>query len=317
MHRDVPLNEIVDNPFQPRSEFDATAIRSLADEIKAEGFWNGTLQGRRNARGQVELVFGHRRLRALKLLKVPSARVEILDLTDAQMSLRALAENLQREGLTDLEKSDAVKRTVEIERARRKANGEPERGAIQVVADRLGLAAEWVGTLCNISLSMDRKERDVIEAGHLTAKTAHAAKQWGGSEYVQTLARQGKDRTRSKPTHTTVAAMRSAVNAAPEPIREKLKEEVVAGKLERPDQVEARARRLASDRVRREKEPPPDLRVVILDWTDELKGWNTKLKTVAPYMDYVDEVPSIANRFRGALEQLIDTAKELLKEARR
>src|SRR5215831_2304979 len=147
MHRDVPLNEIVDNPFQPRSEFDATAIRSLADEIKAEGFWNGTLQGRRNARGQVELVFGHRRLRALKLLKVPSARVEILDLTDAQMSLRALAENLQREGLTDLEKSDAVKRTVEIERARRKANGEPERGAIQVVADRLGLAAEWVGTL--------------------------------------------------------------------------------------------------------------------------------------------------------------------------
>src|SRR5215831_14378032 len=151
MIKNVPLSEILDNPFQPRSTFDRDAIRSLADEIEAEGFWNGTLQGRRNARGQIELVFGHRRLRALRLLKTPSARIEILDLTDAQMSMRALEENLQREGLTDFEKADAVRHAVELERTRRKEAGEPERGAIEVVAKRLGLASQWVSSLCVIS----------------------------------------------------------------------------------------------------------------------------------------------------------------------
>jgi len=98
MHKDVPLTEIIDNPFQPRTTFDRESIHSLAEEIQAEGFWNGTLQGRRTKTGKVELVFGHRRLRALRHLKVPSVKIELLDLTDAQMALRSLEENLQREG---------------------------------------------------------------------------------------------------------------------------------------------------------------------------------------------------------------------------
>src|SRR4051812_20415223 len=109
MATDIPLNDIVDNPFQPRTSFDPAALQSLAKEMEAEGFWRGSLQGRRKD-GKVELVFGHRRLRALRLLNTPSVSVEILSLTDAQMALRSLEENMQREGLTDLEKADAVKR---------------------------------------------------------------------------------------------------------------------------------------------------------------------------------------------------------------
>src|SRR4029434_303669 len=113
--KQIAIDDISDNPFQPRSTFDPEALQSLADEMKAEGVWSGTLQGRRTDNGTVELVFGHRRLRALKLLKAETVPIEIVDLTDAQMALRSLEENLQREGLTDLEKADAVKRAVEIE----------------------------------------------------------------------------------------------------------------------------------------------------------------------------------------------------------
>ena len=316
MYKDVPLSEIVDNPFQPRTTFDEATVRSLAEEIKAEGFWNGTLQGRRNARGRIELVFGHRRLRALKLLKVPSARIEILDLTDAQMALRSLEENLQREGLTDIEKADAVKKAVEIERNDRKARREPERGAVQVVAARLGLSKEWVSELCEISSAMADKDRTAIEAGHVTAKTAHAAKKWGGSAYVSTVAKQGKQAAKDgsvpKPTHMTVAAMKKAVEAAPEPVRETLKEKIVTGAIATPGEAVAAARRMASTHVRREKEPPPDLRAVIVTWTHRLNDWEKQMREVVPYMEYVEGVPAVARDFRKALDKLIATAKDLL-----
>jgi len=320
MIKNVPLSEILDNPFQPRSTFDRDAIRSLADEIEAEGFWNGTLQGRRNARGQIELVFGHRRLRALRLLKTPSARIEILDLTDAQMSMRALEENLQREGLTDFEKADAVRHAVELERTRRKEAGEPERGAIEVVAKRLGLASQWVSSLCVISESIDSEERAVID-GAISAKTATLAKKWGGKKYMRSLVRQAKDAAKpdakiSKPTENTVAAMKRAVAAAPEKDRAKLEEKIFAGDLVTPEKVEQSARSMKAAQVRREKEPPPDLKVVIVGWTEDLKTWNEKLATVLPYMDYVDEAPGIAKPFRSALERLIETATKILKASR-
>src|SRR5262245_26794202 len=310
--KDVLLTEIVDNPFQSRTIYDPEAIRSLAEDIKAEGFWS-PLQGRRNGDGKIELVFGHRRIRALRLLKIPSVLVDILPLTDEQMALRSLEENLQREGLTDFEKADAVHRLVEIEKQQRKKSGKPERGAIQIVVDRLGFARSWVSELCEISERLASKEdRSIVKEGEIAEQTASQAKQWGGETYLKTVARQGKQASKGgtlKPTHETVRAMKKAVADAPEPIREKLKKEIFSGKLTLPSKVEERARRLMTERIRRTKEPPPDLRAVIIGWTRELMAWSEKMAQVAPYMDYVEEVPDIAEPFYAALRQLIATAR--------
>jgi ParB/RepB/Spo0J family partition protein len=320
MYKDVPLTDVVDNPFQPRSVFDHTAIQSLADEIKAEGFWNGTLQGRRNARGQVELVFGHRRLRALRLLDMPSARIEILDLSDAQMALRALEENLQREGLTDFEKADAVRQAVDLERKRRTDAQEPERGTMETVAKRLGLAPGWVTTLCKISLSIEKDERASVD-GWITAKTTLLAKGWGGKRYVKTLVRQAKAAAKpqakiSKPTENSVAAMKRAVAAAPEDIRPKLEDKIFDGDLVSSAEVEQSARSMKAAQVRRRSETPPDLKVVIHGWTEDLKEWNEKLTTVLPYIDYINEVPQVGERFRAALGKFIETASRVLAASR-
>jgi ParB/RepB/Spo0J family partition protein len=311
----IPLKEIVDNPFQSRTTFDPVDLQSLADEIAAEGFW-GSLQGRRTKNGKVQLVFGHRRLRALRLLNTPSVSVEIVQLTDGQMALRNLEENLQRQGLTDLERADAIKRAVDIVKAEREAAGKPAQGAVREIAQRLGLVEQWVGTLSRISESMDSKDRAPIEAGHLTAKTAFAAKEWGGKAYLQTLAKQGQKATTEgtilKPTHMTVAAMRKVVRQAPDAVQEKLKTLIVAGEIVTPTDADQRARQLASSHMRRQKEPPPDLRIVIVGWTHRIDEWVKDMREVVPYMAYVEKVPAIAESFRTSLRQLIETAQELL-----
>ena len=175
---------------------------------------------------------------------------------------------------------------------------------------------QWVFTLCKISSSMDEKIRVPVEAGYITAKTALAAKEFGGDAYVKTLAKQGKEAATTgdvpKPTHMTVAAMAKAVKQAPEPIREKLTALIVEGELATPAAVEQKARRLAAERTKRNKQPPADLKVVIVGWTHRLNDWEKEMRDVAPYMDYVEEVPKIAADFRAALTRLIDTAKKLL-----
>jgi hypothetical protein len=241
----------------------------------------------------------------LRKLGVKTIRMDVVDLTDEQMALRCLEENLQREGLTDLEKADAVAHAISVmEKAGVK-------GPTRRVAERLNLDHGWVSTLRKISVSMDTTNRKQVEAGFLTAKTAMAAKEWGGDEFVATLAERGKEAAKdeatiSKPTHTTVAAFAKAVKSIEdEQIRERVKKEVVSGKIDSPDDVVPRARRLSSAKVQREKLPPPDLKVVILRWTEEMKDFTAKLKEVKPYMEYVEESEGIAKGFRKAARALV------------
>jgi ParB/RepB/Spo0J family partition protein len=316
--KQIPLDDIVDNPFQPRTDFDQTKLQSLADEMKAEGFWSGTLQGRRTKNGKIELVFGHRRVRALKLMQAETVPIEIVDLTDAQMALRSLEENLQREGLSDLEKSDGVKQAVEIERARLRNDGKSESHAIEKVASRLGLGVEWVRTLCEISATIVGKNRELVEAGYITAKTAHLAKAWGGDAYVKTLAEQGKEAAKktsvvSKPTEHTVAGMKKAVREASESVQDKLKASIIAGEVTTPAEAVQKGRRLAAERTRRNKLPPEDLETVIVGWTHRFEDWTQQLKEVVPYMEYIDGKPEIATPFRAAVKEFIATAKDLLE----
>jgi hypothetical protein len=75
--QDVPVEQIDDNPFQPRVEY--SGIEELAADIAA----NGLLQvpkGRRTADGRVQLQYGHRRLRAIIALGWTTMPVEVQSL---------------------------------------------------------------------------------------------------------------------------------------------------------------------------------------------------------------------------------------------
>lgn len=318
MATSISLDRIVDNPFQSRTTYDRESIQSLAEEMKAEGVWGTVLQGRRTKTGTVELVFGHRRLRALRVLNVKTVPIEIVDLTDAQMALRSLEENLQREGLTDLEKADAVKKAVEIARKELRAAGQKESQAETEVAQRLGLSRAWVNDLCRISSGMPDKIRGHIGAGHLTGQTALRAKDWGGDAYAKTLAQQGKQAATTgdvpKPTHMTVQAMKKVVNAAPEPVRERLKDAIIAGEITTPAEAEQKARRLAAERTKREKPLPADLNTAIVGWTRRYRDWADQLKKeLIPYLAYIEYVPaSLVKPFQAAQGAFLETAQEAM-----
>jgi len=108
----IDLALIDDNPYQPRLSYHRKDIDELAHSIKTHGLLQ-VPPGRR-VDGRVELAFGHVRKRAFaKLAKKEPEKwhqmpVDIRGLTDDQMALFALEENLKRRDITPLETARAV-----------------------------------------------------------------------------------------------------------------------------------------------------------------------------------------------------------------
>lgn len=99
---DLPLENITDNPFQPRTHFNEEALKELSVSIKELGVIQ-PVTVRKMKGNQYELVSGERRLRASKLAgldRIPS----YVRLANDQESLEmALVENIQRQDLDPIE----------------------------------------------------------------------------------------------------------------------------------------------------------------------------------------------------------------------
>ena len=100
---ELPLDDLSPNPYQPRSSLSEEALGELVASIREHGLLQPLVVRSRDAGW--EIVAGERRWRALKLLGWKSAPVIVRDLTDEQMLLVALVENLQREELSALEEA--------------------------------------------------------------------------------------------------------------------------------------------------------------------------------------------------------------------
>ena len=111
--REIKVEKIVPNKYQPRTEFSEDKIIELAESIKQ----NGLLQSitvRSIGNGFYELIAGERRLRALKYLNTRTTKAIVKELTDDQMATLALIENIQREQLTPIEEAHAYQELLSI-----------------------------------------------------------------------------------------------------------------------------------------------------------------------------------------------------------
>ena len=111
--REILVEKIVPNKYQPRREFTEEKIKELAESIKQ----NGLLQSitvRDIGNGFYELIAGERRLRAIKYLQYPTTKAIVKELTDEQMATLALIENIQREELTPIEEAHAYQELLSI-----------------------------------------------------------------------------------------------------------------------------------------------------------------------------------------------------------
>lgn len=110
--KNVPLDQIVPSPYQPRTIFDDEKIEELCQTIKTHGVIQPIVVRARD--GKFEIIAGERRFRAVSKLEMDTIPAIVREFNDSQAASIALIENLQREGLTSIEEATAYMKLIEL-----------------------------------------------------------------------------------------------------------------------------------------------------------------------------------------------------------
>jgi ParB family transcriptional regulator, chromosome partitioning protein len=111
---EIPLSSIEPPNWQPRQKFEQDRLKELAFSIKSHGLLQPLVVEKEG--DEFRLISGERRYRALKLNKANTVPVRILGtLTQEERIQIQIAENLQREDITPMERSRAVYRLFQMQ----------------------------------------------------------------------------------------------------------------------------------------------------------------------------------------------------------
>lgn len=209
----VNIKDIRPNPYQVRQSMDPERLKQLAAEIKETGLWKGAIRARQ-IDGHYELVFGHRRLEALKLLGEKRIDIEIVQLDDSQMATQALVENLQREGLTDFEKAEGIKRLFGV-------LGSSQN--VKKLANMLGYSEATIYDFQRMA-ELDAKTKAAAQEAHLGRGVIRRAEQIGGAEFVRVAAAK-------KLKMDELLALQTELAKLPEAAKRTVREGLKSGKL--------------------------------------------------------------------------------------
>ncbi len=101
----INIDHIRPNPYQPRKQFNVSALEDLCESIKQYGVIQ-PISVRKLSANSFELVAGERRLRAAEMAGLREIPAIIVTVTDNDSAVMALIENLQREDLTFMEEAE-------------------------------------------------------------------------------------------------------------------------------------------------------------------------------------------------------------------
>ncbi|MBT9099792.1 ParB/RepB/Spo0J family partition protein [Methylovulum psychrotolerans] len=107
--KNINVDLIEPNPFQPRRHFPETSLSELAHSIAETGLLQPISVRRSRKEGWYEIIAGERRWRAYKQLAMAAIPAIIYACDDADMAIMAITENVEREELSDYEISKAIK----------------------------------------------------------------------------------------------------------------------------------------------------------------------------------------------------------------
>lgn len=158
---EIDINLIETNPFQPRTEFDETALKELAASIKEQGVIQ-PVTVRKLGYNKYQLISGERRLRASKLAGMEKIPVFIRVANDEQMLELALIENIHRENLNAIEVAISYQRLID------ECNMTQEE-----VSDKVGKSRSAVANFLRL-LKLPAEVQIAIRDGHITMGHARA-----------------------------------------------------------------------------------------------------------------------------------------------
>lgn len=165
---EIDVNLIVPNPHQPRTEFDDSDIRSLAESIGQ----NGILQplSVRKSGEKYELIAGERRLRAAKMCGLQAVPCIVHDISERNSAVLALVENIQRQDLSFFDEAAAIEKLISY-------YGMTQEDA----ASKLGKAQSTIANKLRL-LRLTPEERELIVGFNLTERHARALLKLGSCE---------------------------------------------------------------------------------------------------------------------------------------
>ena len=104
---EIGLDEIKKNPYQPRTYFNEEKLNELKESIEKNGLLQPIIV-KKAVKGYY-IIAGERRYRAFELLDRKEIPAIIKEMTDEEMMVFAVLENLHREDLSALEESESYK----------------------------------------------------------------------------------------------------------------------------------------------------------------------------------------------------------------
>ena len=154
----ISITDIQKNPYQPRKEFDGEKLDELAQSIKENGVIQPIIVRQSPVIGY-EILAGERRYRASLLAGLRSIPAVVKQLSDQEMMIQSIIENLQRENLNPIEEARAYESLV-------------EKGFTHAeIADKMGKSRPYISNSIRL-LSLPEQILSEVENGKLSQ--AHA-----------------------------------------------------------------------------------------------------------------------------------------------
>lgn len=152
----ISIDKIRANRYQPRQEFDESALDELKDSIVQHGILQPILLRQLPDDQGYELVAGERRFRAAKLAGLLDVPALVRPLSDAASTEIALIENLQREDLNAIEEASAYQNLLQNFSLTQEA-----------LAERVGRSRSHIANMMRL-LKLDPHVQEYLANGSLT-----------------------------------------------------------------------------------------------------------------------------------------------------
>lgn len=154
----IQLSEIQKNPYQPRKDFSEEKIQELAQSIKENGLIQPIIVRQSPVIGY-EILAGERRYRASIVAGLSEVPVIVKNLSDQDMMVHSIIENLQREDLNPVDEAKAYQSLI-------------DKGFTHAdIAEKMGKSRPYITNLVRL-LNLSPSILKEVESGRLSQ--AHA-----------------------------------------------------------------------------------------------------------------------------------------------
>ena len=156
---DIPLDKINLPAQSDREQLHDEKTQELAESIQEHGLLQPIVVTP-GEEGTYDLVAGHRRIAAFRLLGKKSIPARVMDIPEARVPMARLVENIQREDLNPLEEAKAIYRAMD----RAKLTHED-------MAEVLGKSRSWISNRLRL-LDMSTEVQAALAQGEITPSVA-------------------------------------------------------------------------------------------------------------------------------------------------